>query len=406
MTREFDLVIFGATGFTGRLMVEYLAKQTNNKCKWAVAGRDSARLTNILKKNNAEGRASVITASVDNQQSINSMCSRTRAVLNAVGPFLKYGEPVVKGCVNEKCHYLDITGEPAFINLMIEKYHEQAKKNNVKIVHCVGLDSVPADLGAQFVLEQLKVAEGTSLKDSSVHVESFIEAYGQMSFGTFSTIVTSLNNVSIFDKKEKSSTPKSTKSKKVTSRGIGYEPFVQSYVVPFSSSDPTIVKRSALLEKYHADGQVPFTYGHYLQVKKWYNLLLIVLFGLTIFVVTRFPYGAALLMYLFTKLKGESLGGEEASKDGYFLMPFRGTLQTSEGSKVVACSVGAKGDPGYGETSKWAVEAALCLLFDVDDNKNGGVITPASSMGKHLRARLEKIGMHFEVTSTTKPKEQ
>jgi short subunit dehydrogenase-like uncharacterized protein len=409
MSRNLDLVVFGATGFTGKLMVDYLANNEEaSKIRWGISGRNKTKLLDVLKKYKLQEQVQIIEASVDNEKSLENLCSQTRLLINAVGPFAIYGEPVVKACLKSECHYLDITGEPAFINKMVAKYHDEAKRKGIKIVHSVGFDSAPADLGVQYLLEQLPSEKTlwTDYNNTFVTVDCYVKAElpDMFSFGTFSTIVNSINSISIFGGK-KVPTPlskkKSIKNAPKQSRGIRYENTVKSYIVPFSTSDPTIVNRSAELNHYFLNNSAPFIYSHFLQVEKWYNIALLMLFALIIFFMTRFSFGAKLLLWLWKTIKGD--GPKEGIREnGYFLMTFLANARSTTGIQKVICTVGAKGDPGYVETSKWTVQAALCMLDTLDgkvnqENQNiGGVLTPAACLGVHLRQRLEKVGMSFE----------
>jgi short subunit dehydrogenase-like uncharacterized protein len=410
MSERLDLVVLGASGFTGKLMVEYLAnnKEASN-IKWGVAGRDKRKLGQILAKHKLDGKIPIIEASIDNQKSLVDLCAQTRVLLNAVGPFAKYGEPVIKACLESRCHYLDITGEPGFIRHITDNYHQEALQKGVKIVHSVGFDSAPADLGTQYLLEQFPIDENlwTDFNESFVTVDAFVKLVlpDLCSYGTFSTIVHSLNTVSIFGNKKQTTKPvKKEKTKKTPNRGIHFEKLVNSYVLPFSTSDPTIVNRTAEIDGYFSNKKAPFTYSHYLQIEKWYNLALLILSAIIIFITTRFSFGANLLLWLWLKIKGE--GPREGIRDqGSFSMTFLGHARFKKGIQKVICNVSANGDPGYVETAKWAVQAAFCLLDVIDGKKkelqSGGVLTPASCLGVYLRERLEAVGMKFVTKHTS-----
>jgi len=255
----------------------------------------------------------------------------------------------------------------------------------------------------------------TDYDNSYVTVDCYVKANlpDMFSFGTFSTIVNSLNSVSIFGNKKhststKNTTPKKKASKNVPtpSRGIRYENTVKSYIVPFSTSDPTIVNRSAELDGYFLNNSAPFIYSHFLQVEKWYTILFMILFALVLFITTRFSFGSKLLLWLWKTIKGD--GPREGIRDeGYFLMTFLGYARFQKGIQKVICTVGAPGDPGYVETAKWTTQAALCMLDTLDGKVNqekknlGGVLTPAICLGESLRNRLEKVGMKFSTKHTS-----
>jgi short subunit dehydrogenase-like uncharacterized protein len=401
-----DMIVFGATGFTGKLIIDYLATNEEAKSvKWGVSGRDVNKIRGVLSKHQLQDKIPIIKASIDNQKSLNELCAQTRVLVNVVGPFAKYGEPVVKACLESRCHYMDITGEPGYIRKMTEKYHEEAKQKGVKIIHSIALDSVPADLGVQYTLEQFPTDQTLyEDTDSWVTVEGFMKLVtpDHFSFGTFSTMVASVNSISVFgSKKQKQEKPKKKEKKKGGNlkRNLRYENLTKSYVLPLSSSDPTIVNRTAELDNYFQNGKASFSYGNYLQVEKWYSILLMMLFGLFVFILTRFSFGEKLLLWLWLKIKGD--GPRPGIRDsGYFSFIFLGYARFKNGIQKVICEVSAKGDPGYVETSKWATQAAFTLLDILNGKKKeiregGGVLTPASCLGVHLRERLEKVGMKF-----------
>src|SRR5262249_45520080 len=158
--RENDVVVFGATGFTGRLTAEYLARKAQREpLRWAIAGRNRAKLEEVRHALEAIDPAAVnvgvLEASIDDPASLAAMARSARVVLTTVGPYAKYGEPVVKACVDEGTDYVDITGEPDFVDMTLEKYGAAAREKQIRIVSCCGFDSIPHDLGALFTVKQL-----------------------------------------------------------------------------------------------------------------------------------------------------------------------------------------------------------------------------------------------------------
>jgi short subunit dehydrogenase-like uncharacterized protein len=393
-----DIVLFGATGFTGKLIVDYLATNEEAKSiKWGVSGRDVNSIRKVLAKHKLQDVIPIIKASVDNQKSLNELCAQTRILVNVVGPFNKYGEPVVKACLESRCHYMDIAGEPEFIEKIISKYDDQAKQKGVKIIHGIALDSIPADLGVQYTLEQFPTNPETYDKDSWVAIEGFMKlvAPDHFSFGTFSSMVNSMSNISVFGPKK----PKKEVKKHLLKKNLRYEALTKSYVLPSASSDVNIVKRSALLNNYFLNGQVPFEYGNYLQIEKWYNILLMSVLMLVVFILTRFSLGVKFVLWLWLHIKGR--GPREGIRDaGRISFIFLGFSKCKNGIQKTICEVSAHGDIGYVETSKWASQAAFTLLDLINGKKSeikegGGVLTTASCLGIHLRERLEKIGVKF-----------
>jgi short subunit dehydrogenase-like uncharacterized protein len=154
--RKYDIVLYGATGFTGGLVAEYLAShQESEKIKWAIAGRSIPKLeavrNRIITKYPSASKIDLIVADSSNPAQLNDMCANAKILVTTVGPYAFYGEPLVKACVENGTHYLDITGEPEFVKEILHKYDDQAKANNALIISCCGFDSIPADAGAYFL---------------------------------------------------------------------------------------------------------------------------------------------------------------------------------------------------------------------------------------------------------------
>ena len=153
--REFDIIIWGASGFTGRLVAEYLFKNYDSKdLKWAIAGRNKEKLVTI-RDAFLDTNVPIIIADSFDEMSLNKMAKRTKVICSTVGPYAKYGSLLVKSCVKSKTHYCDLAGEAQWIRKMIDLYHEEAKNNKVRIVNSCGFDSIPSDLGVYFIYKDI-----------------------------------------------------------------------------------------------------------------------------------------------------------------------------------------------------------------------------------------------------------
>lgn len=384
--RKYDIVMFGATGFTGGLTAEYLAKNAGEKVRWALAGRSldkleltRARLTDL---NPACKTLALLEADVNDEASIEAVAKSAHVVITTVGPYIKYGEPLVKACAEAGTDYVDLTGEPEFVDAMWLKYHETARKSGARIVHACGFDSIPHDLGAYFTVQQLP-------GDVAMNVEGFVRAGGDFSGGTFHSAVTAFSRIGEYARvrKQRRAREEYPIDRKIgsTRQTIRFEKQVNQWVVPFPSIDPQVVRRSAVaLDRYGPN----FRYGHYIQVKK--------LSG-----VAKLVGGAGALMAAaqikFTrdkvlKFKDPGQGPSESVRaKSWFKITFIGR----GGGQTVRCEV-AGGDPGYGETSKMLAESALCLALDKLP-KTAGSLTPAVAMGDALIKRLQKAGISFSV---------
>src|SRR3954463_12485372 len=184
--REYDVLMFGCTGFTGALTAEYLAANATATTRWALAGRNMQKLEALRDRLGAD--VPLMKADVTDEQSISDVAAATRVVITTVGPYINYGEPLVKACAEHGTDYTDLTGEPEFVDRMFVKYHAQAEASGARIVHACGFDSIPHDLGALFTVEHLP--EGVPLT-----VRGFVQVGGAPSGGTFASALTGFSRV-------------------------------------------------------------------------------------------------------------------------------------------------------------------------------------------------------------------
>jgi short subunit dehydrogenase-like uncharacterized protein len=383
--REFDVVLFGATGFTGGLTADYLAASAPRGTRWALAGRNVDKLKPLAERfaSSAVPAAGIVAADASDPAGLEAMTRRTRAVATTVGPYLRYGEPLVAACVAGGAHYADLTGEPLFVDRMVEKYDAAARKAGVKIVNCCGFDSIPADLGALFTVLQLP--EGVPLT-----VRGVLRSSGTFSGGTWQSAVGAFATFrELRAERARRGRPASPDGRRVTSAkgGLHFDKELGRWVVPLPTIDPEIVKRSArALARYGPE----FRYGHYASVKKLSTIAgaavgLGALFGLA-----QIPPARDLLLRY--RKSGEGPSAEVRAR-ARFTLRFVG----EGGGKRVVTEVSGK-DPGYDETAKMLGESALCLAKD-ELPETAGVITTAQAMGRVLIDRLVKAGIGFRVTA-------
>jgi short subunit dehydrogenase-like uncharacterized protein len=388
--RQYDLVLFGATGYTGALTAEYLARSADPGCRWALAGRNRAKLKALRERlatlDPGCARLPLLHADVTDPASLREVAAATRVVITTVGPYITYGEPLVAACADAGTDYLDLTGEPEFVDAMYVRHHARAVETGARIVHACGFDSIPHDLGAYFTVQQLP--EGVP-----IHVDGFVRAGGTFSGGTFHSALTAFSRArhNVKAALERRRTEPRPKGRTVRAkRGVPHhESVVDAWVLPLPSLDPQIVTRSAAaLDRYGPH----FTYGHYIAVKR-----LPVAAGLVggvagLFALAQIPPARALL--LKARKPGEGPSPEQREK-GWFTVRFVG----SGGGRRVVTEV-AGGDPGYGETAKMLAQAALCLAFD-DLPPSAGQVTTAVAMGDALITRLQRSGILFTVLETS-----
>ena len=384
--RKYDLVLFGATGFTGGLTAEYLARSAPTDCRWALAGRSQAKLEAVRARlaaiNPSLASLPLLQADVTDSGSLLAVASAARVVITTVGPYIEYGEPLVAACAGAGTDYVDLTGEPEFVDSMYVRYHEKALASGARIVHACGFDSIPHDLGARFTV--LELPEGVPLR-----VRGMLRAGGTWSGGTFHSAITAISRgrqMKQASAARRKAEPRVVGRKvRVAARAPHRDTQTGFWLVPLPTIDPLVVKRSAAaLERYGPD----FEYSHYAAVKR----LPVVVGGLagvaTMAAAAQVP---PLRRLMLSRVKQGDGPSEDRREKSWFSMRFVG----EGGGKRVFTEVSG-GDPGYGETSKMLAESALCLAFD-DNPQTSGQVTTATAMGENLTDRLVKAGLKFEV---------
>ncbi len=384
--RAHDIVVFGATGFTGELTAEYLARNAPAGTRWALAGRNQAKLEAVRRRlTEVEpgcAELPLLRADVTDEGSVRDVAEAARVVITTVGPYIRYGEPLVAACAKAGTDYVDLTGEPEFVDRMWLGYHSRAVETGARLVHSCGFDSIPYDLGALFTVQQLP--EG-----APVSMEGFVRTGASFSGGTYQStieIVSRLRQGMAVARERRSREERPTgRSVRGVSGLPHHDEFAGGWVIPFPSIDPQTVLRSArALERYGPD----FTYSHYLAVKRLPVAL--GLAGGAVGLVTLAQIPPARRMLLGLKGSGEGPSAERRAKSW-----FRVRFAARSGDREVRTEVSG-GDPGYDETSKMLAESAMCLAFD-ELPQRAGQLTPAVAMGDALRARLEAGGIEFEV---------
>jgi len=387
--RAYDIIVFGATGFTGTLVSQYLAAREASSLSWAIAGRSEAKLREVRQALPGEARPEIIIADVSDPESLRSMTGQGRVLLTTVGPYARYGEPVVAACVDTKTDYVDITGEPEFVDRVIARHHGAARDAGVRIVSCCGFDSIPPDLGTLFTVAQLPA-------DAAKRVECFMYARGSYSGGTWHSAVNAFANRGAMKeareaRREALGDPPAGREVGSTRQRVHWRSEIKGWACPLPTIDPDVVKRSARnLEIYGPD----FRYGHYAKVRK---LSTVIGGGLGLGAIFALAQaGPSRRWLLRRKAPGQGPSAEERER-GWFKVTFIG----EGGGHRVRVEVSG-GEPGYSETSKMVAESALCLAQDGDDLPDvSGVLTTAEAMGFCLITRLQAAGIRFEVVEAS-----
>jgi len=388
-SRQFDLVLFGATGFTGGLTASYLAAHGPKEMRWALAGRNRTKLESvaarIAREESPAAAPEILVADAADRPALDRVAESTRVVLTTVGPYALHGGPLVAACAAAGTDYADLTGEPEFIDRTWIEHHAEAERSGARLVHACGFDSIPHDLGAYFTVKQLP--EGVPLR-----VNGYVKSNARFSGGTFHSAVNGFARArqTVSASKERRRLEPRSGERKIHAAParVGRDQQLGGWTVPLPTIDGAIIRRSAAaLDRYGPD----FTYGHHMVAKHLATVGGIAGVVGTAFTLAQIPPTKRLLL----KLKAQGEGPSEAERErSWFKIAFVG----EGGGKRVLTEVSG-GDPGYSETSKMLAESGLCLAFD-NLPALSGQLTPAVAMGDPLLERLQKAGIKFRVIET------
>lgn len=383
--RELDVVVYGATGYTGQLVADYLARSGPADLRWAVAGRSAARLADVAHAaKQVRGEAPrIVVASSEDPASLREMAARARVVLTTVGPYARHGLPVVEACVAEATDYVDLTGEPAFVADVVQKLDASAREGKVRLVSCCGFDSIPHDVG---VLHAVRALRPHAPIAAAMTVRGYIRASGTFSGGTWHSALNAIAGGGPAAGAEPRREPSGRVIKKLD-LGPHYEKVVHAWAVPTPMIDPWIVRRTArVLEEYGPQ----FSNGHYVCTGSLPRMLGTIAGGAAFFGLAKVGPTRKLLERV--RAPGEGPTPEQRAR-GRFAITF---VAEAAGKRVVTRVSG--GDPGYGETAKMISEAALALARDRDLlPPRYGALTPAYALGERLLVRLPAAGIPFEI---------
>jgi len=399
--KPYDVVVFGATSFVGKLLCRYLANHFSSaELTWAAAGRSLEKLEQMRRslEANASG-VPLILADATDAPSLAAMCAQAGVVVSTVGPYALYGEQLVEACAELGTDYCDLTGEVQWIRRMLDRYEPTAKRTGARIVHCCGFDSVPSDLGVYFVQREAKQRYGRYC----AHVKMRVKAIrGGASGGT----IASLMNVA----KEAAADPalrkelqnpyalcpkdRRPKTRQQSLNAPLFDHDFQSWLAPFimAAINTRVVHRSNALLNYAYGEQ--FRYDEAMLAGKGLRGRLSAyaisgalggFVGLTAIAPTR-----RFLQRFVLPAPGEGPSPESQAK-GFYDLRFLGLL---DDGRVIRAKITGDADPGYGSTSKMLGQAAVCLARR--DKGEGGFWTPATLFGDTLIEALQKhAGLSF-----------
>ncbi len=397
-SKNYDIILFGATGFTGALTARYLAgQQEKTPFRMALAGRNAHKLSELkaditLQYPNA--KIGTIEADADDYESLKKMTAEGQVLLTTVGPYAKYGELLVQACIATQTDYADITGEGNFVNDIIRKYGTDAEARKVRIVNCCGFDSIPADFGAYYTLQQFKnkPIKVLTIKGYAQFNSKGWNPLNSISGGTWHSAINLMRIPELY--RQRGAMSKIAKDAKSQNRQVGhlfpqvhYIDSESAWGVPLPLIDNEIVLRSAAgISEY---GQA-FYYGHHGQLDSILSLSAGALGVSSLMVFAQVKFTRDLLL----SLRPSGAGPDEAQRQqNSFQIRFHAK---SELGTVITQVSG--GDPGYGETSKMIAETALCLALDREKiPQRFGILTPVLAGEGVLLKRLQKAGIRFEV---------
>ncbi|WP_377830183.1 saccharopine dehydrogenase family protein [Bradyrhizobium lupini] len=386
---KFDIVVYGATGFTGQLVAEYLTQRykSDHGLKWAMAGRSLGKLKSVRDAIGAPGNTALIVADASDAASLKAMAEQTMSVITTVGPYQLYGEELLAACVATGTDYFDLCGEPIWMRQMIDKYEAAAKESGARIVLSCGYDSVPFELGTFFVQEEAKRVFGAPAPRVKGRVR---DMRGTLSGGTaasakatFDAVAKDLSLVAILND-HFALTPGFTGPKQPKGNRAAFEEDLQSWAAPFTMAliNTRNVHRSNML--------MGFPYGQDFV----YDEMVLTGPG------EKGEANAKLVMAANAGKTGPDAPkpGEGPSKEerenGLFDLLY---VAIAPDGRMVRAGVTGDRDPGYGSTSKMISECAICMLRDTTDVA-AGFWTPGAAMQHKLIKRLvENAGLTFAV---------
>lgn len=402
---EFDVVLWGATGYVGRLVAEYLLKQygLNGELKWAIAGRSEKKLEQ-LRTSLGDNNIPLIVADSFDPDSLLQMAKRSRVICSTVGPYALYGSELVKACVEQGTDYCDLTAEIQWMRSMIDQHHEAAQKSASRIVHCCGFDAIPSDMGTYYLQREAINLKGEYCEHVKMRVDSFKGGFSGGTIASINNILLEANkNPSVFELLNNpyalNPVGEQTGEDVNDLQSIKCDEDVDAWIMPFlmAPMNTRVVRRSHALNHYpygktfRYDEAMISGRGIFGRIKGYLGLLMlgIMMFGKPGSYYRKFMNG------LLPK-PGEGPTAKQR-EDGFY--KFIAVGKFKNGEKIVAAISGDL-DPGYGSTSKMLAECAVCLALDREVTKSvAGVVTPSVAMGDALLKRLqENAEISFSIT--------
>ena len=399
----------GATSFTGRLVVEYLIKNygaKNEKFSWAIAGRDQKKLEELKKSfieiDSQANSIPIFIADSFHSKSLDNMTSSCKIVISTVGPYLKYGIPLIQSCVKNGTHYCDLTGEVPFIRKSIDLFDEKAKKSKCRIIHSCGFDSIPSDIGVLYLQKNSLEKFNQTCDEVNLYVRSI---KGGLSGGTIESIINISNYMdSNLDDRNLLTNPfalnprNSIKNniRQPSLKSIKWDKVNKQWICPFlmSGINTRVVRRTNAIADFSYGEN--FRYSEVSSFKKGVNGFFKAVTMLTMLIFLQISIKFRPLLWVLRKIafprpgQGPSI---EKREKGFFKLKIIGLINNVKKNSI---KIIGNSDPGYSATAKMITESAISILLDSDKiPDNYGVLTPASGIGLVIIDRLKDKGITF-----------
>lgn len=417
-SREFDVIVFGASGFTGAFVVEDILRSNKGKFSWAVGGRSAEKLKETLNQvaktlgDDSAKSIPIVIADTSDDASLRAICKRCKVLIDCVGPYRFYGESVVRACINEGTDFVDISGEPQYLETIALKYNKEAEEKGIYIVNTCGFDSIPADLGTHFAAKQFDSPDLVSSVESYLSLRS--GPHGAAAhFGTWDSAVHGFGSRGELDKLRRNA-GQSARLPIVgpplkKRNGSFFHKDLGKWCLPFMGADASVVRRTQRLN-YEQRKISPIQFGAYFTISSFWALILFFIFGSIFQLLARYAFGRKLLLkyprfFSYGIFSHEGPTRQQLNSTS-FSMTFYAQGYSSKAvldakqkpDKRVVTQVSGP-EPGYIATPIFVVQSAIVLLNDRDKIPyKGGVLTPASAFGEtSLISRLQQHGVDFAV---------
>ncbi|KAJ8734076.1 hypothetical protein PYW07_014627 [Mythimna separata] len=414
-----DLVIFGATGFTGKQAVIHMVKfaKKYGVGPWGVAGRSQTKLEALMKEVSIKtgediSSVKIIIADIDDEKALKDMCAQTKMIVNCCGPYRMYGEPVVKAAVENKTNYVDVSGEPQFMELMQLRYDEQAREAGVFVVSACGWDSIPCDMGVIFLKQNFA---------GTLHsVESYLKTYippeiekesherGLINYGTWESLVHGIAHHDELPALRKQLYPERLPLLKPKLERQKLQKKDDKWYLPFLGADESVVYRTQRY-LYHKEQQRPIQFKAYFKSGSLMQSILFILAGVLLFVMTKISFLRKILLK-YPKICSLGMVTREGPTDNvmnntHFTFELVGKgwetgadVQNTEPDKIVVAKVTGT-NPGYGATVVALLMSAVTILKERENlPRAGGVLTPGAAFkNTTIIQKLIENNLNYEI---------